>query len=348
MRTKRPALLVSALFAALTAALLLPAEAAAAGRPAEPELVATGLQGTSGATIGPDGALYATEALLGQVTRIDPRTGETSVYASGLPARVIGLGGAIDVAFVGRTAYVLVTVVGADVGGDQVSGVYRVDGPAAFTVVADLGAFSVANPPDYPVDLPQGLQFALEPYRGGFLVTDGHHNRVLRVARDGEVSAVLTLGNVVPTGLAVSGRTVVYAEAGPVPHLPATGRVMAFEPRSPQPRELASGYSLLVDVEFGRCGTLYALSQGDSPGEVPAGSPALPDSGELLRVNADGMLTVVADGLDLPTSVDFARDTAYVTTTTGDVYRITDVSGGRGGHYGTGGGCRDHRDHRGN
>ena len=30
--------------------------------------------------------------------------------------------------------------------------------------------------------VPTGVQYALEPYRGGFLVTDGHHNRVLRVA----------------------------------------------------------------------------------------------------------------------------------------------------------------------
>ena len=346
MRTKRPALFVSALVTALAAALLMPADAAAAGAgghphsPPEAELLVSGLQGTSGATVGPDGALYVTEALLGQVTRVDPRTGETSVFVSGLPTRVIGLGGAIDVAFLGRTAYVLVSVVGADVGGDQASGLYRVDGPDSFLLHADLGAFSVLNPPGFPVDLPQGLQFALEPYRGGFLVTDGHHNRVIRIARDSGMTTLLQLGNVVPTGLAAAGRTVYYAEAGPVPHLPATGRVMAFEPRDPVAREVASGYSLLVDVEFGRCGVLYALSQGDSPGDVPAGSPALPDSGELLRVNSDGTLSVVVDGLNLPTSLDFSRDTAFVTTATGEVYRISDVSGGRGGHYGTGGGCR--------
>jgi sugar lactone lactonase YvrE len=337
MRTKRPALFVSTLVAALAAALLLPADAAAAGgqhSPPEAELLVSGLQGTSGATIGPDGALYLTEADIGQVTRVDRRTGETSVFASGLPAKVIGLGGAIDVAFVGGTAYVLVTVVGADVGGDQVNGIYRVDGPDSFTVVADLGAFSLANPPDYPVDVAQGLQFAFEPYGGGFLVTDGHHNRILRVDRDGEVSALVTLGNVVPTGLAASGRTIVYAEAGPVPHLPETGRVMAFDARSPEPRALASGFSLLVDVEFSRCGDLYALSQGDSPGEVPAGSPALPDSGELLRVGDDGALRVVVDGLDLPTSLDFARDT----TTGGEVYRVSDAVGGCRGHGGWDGG----------
>jgi len=31
----------------------------------------------------------------------------------------------------------------------------------------------------------------LEKFRGGFLVTDGHHDRVLRVTRDGDVSLLM-------------------------------------------------------------------------------------------------------------------------------------------------------------
>ena len=91
----------------------------------------------------------------------------------------------MDVAFIGKTAYVLVTLVGPDVGGDDVVGIYRVDGPDSFTVIADIGAFALANPPSTPFDVPTGLQFALDIYRGGFLVTDGHHNRVLQVTLDG-------------------------------------------------------------------------------------------------------------------------------------------------------------------
>jgi len=45
----------------------------------------------------------------------------------------------MDVAFVDGTAYALV---GSFVGGDDVVGIYRVDGPTSFTVVADLGAWS--------------------------------------------------------------------------------------------------------------------------------------------------------------------------------------------------------------
>ena len=168
----------------------------------------------------------------------------------------------MDVAFIGRTAYVLVTLVSPDVGGSSIDGIYRVDGPHSFTVVADIGTFSLNNPPEPDFFIPTGLQYALQSYRGGFLVTDGHHNRVLRVARDGEVTERIAFGNVVPTGLDVSGNTVYVAQAGPVPHEPANGKVVSFQSKSSTAREVASGAPLLVDVEFGRGRDLFALSQG--------------------------------------------------------------------------------------
>ena len=45
-------------------------------------LLADGLQGSVGATIGPDGALYVTEGVLGQITRIDTSTGIATMAAS--------------------------------------------------------------------------------------------------------------------------------------------------------------------------------------------------------------------------------------------------------------------------
>jgi hypothetical protein len=293
------------------------------------EMLASGLQSTSGGTIGPDGALYLTEATIGEVTRVDPDTGETSTYARGLPPAVIGLGGAIDVAFIGDTAYVLVTVVGPDVGGDQIDGIYRVDDEDSFTVIADIGEFSRTHPPATQFDLDRGLQFALQRTSGGFLVSDGHHNRVLKVTLTGEVTEARAFGNIVPTGLESFGNFVLMAEAGPVPHLPETGKITAFHLDHPAEVTVASGASLLVDVEFGSC-ALYALSQGDSPGDVVPGSPALPNSGELLRVNLDGTFSVVAEGLNLPTSVDFIGGAALVITQS-EVWKVTGL-GNKGWH----------------
>lgn len=317
---------------ALGCALILGAVPGAAAKPPAGDPTATllvaGLASGAGSAIGPGGALYVAENATGRIVRIDPRTGAVTTFASGLPARLpgFGFGGPVDVAFVGSTAYVLVTLVGPDVGGGDVVGLYRVDGPNQFTVVADIGTFSADNPPSSAYFVPSGVQYALEPYRDGFLVADGHHNRVLEVARDGAISEMIAFGNTVPTGLAVAGNTIYLAEAGPVPHDPADGKVVAFDPQSSAATTVAAGAPLIVDVEFGRGRQLYALSQGDYSGD-PEGAPASPDTGSLVQVNGNGGLTVIYDGLDRPTSLEFIGNTAYVVTLDGEVWRIDNVSG---------------------
>ena len=248
-----------------------------------------------------------------------------------LPPEALRIGGAVDVAFIGTTAYALVTLVTSELGGTGVNGIYRLNGDGSYTIVADLGAFSAANlPPVY--DLTTGLQFALQPIAGGFLVSDGHHNRVLRVTLAGDVGTTTQLiqfGNVVPTGLAVSHGTVFVSEVGPVPYLPAGGKVVSFGLADPAPSavDVASGFSAIVDVEFGPDGVLYALSQGDSPsGVVNPADPAAPNSGKLLRVNDDGTFSVLVDELNLPSSLDFVGDTAFVVTLDGEVWKIKNVS----------------------
>src|SRR3984893_14417612 len=280
----------SSLLIALIAMITPSAECAPppSGRP-NAALLATGLEGSIGSTIGPDGALYVTEGAAGRISRVDPQTGEITTFASGLPKTIatVGLGGPIDVAFIGKTAYVLVTLVSPDVGGSDVDGIYRVDSPDSFTIVADIGTFNVNNPPTipFPFFVTTGVLYALQPYRGGFLVTDGHLNRVLRVTLDGAVKVLIAFDDIVPTGLAVSGNTIYMAEAGPVPHQPQAGKVVSFGPKSTSATEVASGASLLVDVEFGRGRQLYALSQGPGGPGAPPGSPAQPNSGSLVKVN---------------------------------------------------------------
>jgi hypothetical protein len=57
----------------------------------------------------------------------------------------------------------------------------------------------------------------------------------------------------------------------------------------------------------------------------PEGSPALPNTGQLLRANRHGTFSVVADHLNQPTSLELIRDTAYVVTLGGEVWKITSV-----------------------
>jgi sugar lactone lactonase YvrE len=317
---------VKALVAAVAiAALALPAAADARGVRELTRFAAPGCTGGcgSGSTIGPDKALYVTDGPSGRVLRVDPRTGATTTFAGGLPATIpdVGVGGAIDVAFVGDTAYVLVTLVGPAFGQpDVVNGLYRVWKGGKATVVADLGAWSIAHPPATDFFVPSGVQYALQEFRGGLLVTDGHHNRVLRVSRHGAIRQLAAFGNVVPTGLDVRGHSILMGQAGPIPHSPQTGRVI----RLPS-RPVASGASLIVDVEFGRHGELHALSQGVwdlPPTPENEGKPASPNTGTLLRVRRDGSFATIVDGLDRPTSLEFIGDTAFVVTLTGTVLRI--------------------------
>ncbi len=74
----------------------------------------------------------------------------------------------MDVAFVRHTAYALVTLVGPDVGGSSVVGLYRIDGRDHVTVVADLGAWSIDHPPRLPFFIPTGSS---TPFSRGMAVS---------------------------------------------------------------------------------------------------------------------------------------------------------------------------------
>ena len=145
------------------------------------------------------------------------------------------------------------------------------------------------------------------------------------MTRGGEITEIRTFGNIVPTGLAVSGNTVYMAQAGPIPHLPENGKVLSFSPHSSTVKTVASGARLVVDVELGRGQTLFALSQGVWDG-VQEGSPALPNTGSLVKVNGDGTFSVITTGIDRPTSLEFIGNTAYIVTLTGEIWTIEDVT----------------------
>ena len=328
-RLERTLLLVS-----FAAAGLLPAGTAGARPPSRvvgtPSVLASGLQGAVGSTVGPDGALYLAEGLTGTIARVDPATGAKTTFATGLPTRLglgLDIGGVVDVAFVGHTAYSLVTLVSSDVGGTAQDGVYRLDGPGQWSLVADIGAFASSHvPTEFPVAIETGLQYAMQPFRGGFLVTDGHHNRVYQVSLDGSVRQLIQFGDVVPTGLDVLGNTIHLASAGQIVNGEEIGAVLAFRSKSSTATEVASGLPLIVDVERGRGATLFAISQGTLPPDGSPATPAEPNTGSLVRVG-NGSLTELVGALDRPTSLEIIGTTAYVVTLTGDVMKIDDIAG---------------------
>ncbi len=303
------------------------------GAPGPAQLLVTGLEELQGSTVGPDKALYVTAPLAGTIWRVNPKTGDVTLFTTGLPKRIPGLyyigSGVVDVAFRGGTAYALVTGVAPDLDGHDIVGIYRVDGPNSYTIMADIGAWSIAHPPVPAFFVPTGFQFAIQSYRDGFLVTDAHHNRILYVTLDGGITEVIAFDDVVPTGLAERDNTIYVTEAGPIPHLPENAKLMSLSLKSPTATEVASAaglnVGLFVDVEFGPGNILFTLAQGiwDGPFE---GTPALPNTGALLKLKPNGTFSVIKDGLNQPTSMEFIGNTAYIVSLAGEVWKIDNVS----------------------
>lgn len=315
----------------LVAILLLSSQSAFAGGKPKKEITITPIaSGLSvfllGSTVGPDGALYIPDGNEGTIWRVEPDTGAVSLFASGLPKAVWrgDQGGPNDVAFVGNTAYAMVTLVASDIGGSDIVGIYRIDGPSSFTIIADIGQWSTDHPPASPFFVPTGAQISMQTYKGGLLVVDGHHNRLLRVSLDGQISELAAFPDIVPTGIDTWGNKIYLAQAGPIPHDASMGKVLALKPKSYTPTEVASGLRLLIDVEFGPGRSLYALSHGEWNGQFE-GSPAFPNTGALARVNADGTFTILVDHLNQPTSLEFIGNTAYVALLNGSILRIENL-----------------------
>ncbi len=319
---------------------------ASAAPPREPtKILLTQFDGIAfGSTVGPDGMLYVTDPQNGQILRVNPATGSYTVFAWGLPKTPPGWGdgGTFDVTFVGNTAYALVSEVSSDTSVADpsldlhgVDGIYRIDSPHCFTIIADIGTWSIANPPPptISVAVPSGVQYAFLPYRDGFVVSDAHHNRVLYVTLDGQIAQLLQFGDVVPTGLARWGTDFYMSQSGPLvqgPPRAEIGQVVAFDSKTLNPVEVVGGIPLPIDVEFGPGRTLYVLSQGTHAINDWEGSPADPDTGALLRVNPDHTTTTVVDHINLPTSVKFIGNTAFIVCYTGKIWRIENLLPARG------------------
>jgi sugar lactone lactonase YvrE len=87
------------------------------------------------------------------------------------------------------------------------------------------------------------------------------------------------------------------------PHIPENGKVLALDPDAATTTEVAWGMRLPDDIEYGCCGVLYVLSQGEFEEGNPDGAPAMPNTGSLVAVNGDGTVSVLMEELNLLTSL---------------------------------------------
>lgn len=324
--------------------------------PSSGTVIASGLSST-GAAIGPDGALYVgvggsaetgdeeitvpadlaerfgiETVLFGDnstVMRVDPDDGAVTTYADGLPSASDSVGGEpfispTDVAWLGGELYVLISGGAPQVGGaaaDWPNGIYTPDGEG-WDLVADINQFNDDNPVDFSDAGPGGNPFALDVRGNEFIVSDGNYNRILRATTTGDISILASFDNVVPTGLATRSSGPVYNTwFSAFPHAPEDSHLVRVGYPGGAVTQVAGGYAQLIDVEFGADAT-YVLQFGDQSLDEEAPPPP----GRLLRLGSDGSLTPVVTGLMLATSVNFSGDTAFVTSLTGDVTMIEGVS----------------------
>lgn len=302
-------------------------------------LNATALGGYgTGSAVGPDHALYVPNAIEGTLVRVDPATGAATVVGTGLPERVIPIGGAMDVAFAHGRAFALVSIAGADVGvPDAKMGLYRLDDDGKFDLFADIGTWAAANPPADPDSfIPQGVQYSVDAGRDGFVVSDAHHGRLIAVDRHGAVSSFheFPTTDSVPTGLTVARGRAYVATAGPIPHLPSTSRILELR-EGREPSLVAAwgpGYAghsgLIVGVAPGPGNRLFGLLQGfwDLPDDPSnEGFPAAPDTGEIVEVDAGGAFRTIVAGLNQPTSFEIINYAAFVVTLDGTILRVDSV-----------------------
>ncbi len=255
---------------------------AAQGRAPEPvKVVAEGLNGPFEVSADRRGGLLVTEAFIGQVTRVNPRTGATTPVVTDVP----GASGAIRFG-----KFVAIVTGEADpaapppVPGSSVL-LARPGGTAH--QFADLMANELKKNPDGQIQFDENgvpLDALSNPFnivrdrtgKGKFLVADGGGNVVLRVGRHGKVSTlfvprVVRTGECaerpnntvdgfgcdpVPTGLAYGprGRLYVSTLGG---EAPGAGRVYVLNPRNGKVLKVYRGLTSPTGVAVSPRGTVF-------------------------------------------------------------------------------------------
>jgi DNA-binding beta-propeller fold protein YncE len=332
-----------ALAAVLAAAVLTPT-AGAWSDPGGVKTIADGLSEPRG--IDSDGGkLLVAESNSGEITKI--RHGSTSLFAT-VPEQ-----GPSDVAWArhGKSAYVVMS--GGPPGGLYAS-LLKVNRKGDVEVVADIAAYQQTDPdPDDQDDFPEesnpnGLAVLKH---GKVLVTDAANNDLLLIDRHGNITTVArflreevpwpdgldfgpppgtpTPAESVPTAVAVGPDGAWYvSELKGFPFAPGTSRIWRIKPGSEgvtcdpenpyqgKCRTVATGFTSVIDLTFGRHGTLYVLEiakEGLLAVEFFGADPI----GALWAVKRHSKKELAEGQLEAPGGVTVGRhDSLYVTTGT--------------------------------
>ncbi len=263
----------------------------------EPEIVARDLGVPDSVKFHPDGYIVSTQVGSGQVLKIDPRTGEKSVLAQLDP-------GLDNVTFVGKRIFVS-HITGSvreiladghvkqlvDKGFEWPMGIAV--NPAGTVYAAD-GMFSYTIQPDGTFAQAGTLFDGMYPGFMRGVAASGDNEWVVTTANGtvarwtpGQPAETLAHGFEIAMGVALSGKAIVFADAG-------TGRVLSLEDGAVT--ELAASLDRPYGVAVSDAGTVY-VSQ--------------PDLGRVAKVSG-GKAETVLDGLGWPEGIAIRGDKLFV------------------------------------
>jgi hypothetical protein len=299
---------------------------------------ATGFNNPRGLKFGPDGVLYVAEGGTGgststegqctQVPNIGPYTGSPTggriskvvegarvtvndQFPSSQTAPESGslVSGVADVAFIGDTLYALTAGAGCSHGVPNTdNGIFRVNGSAAPTLVADLSAFGKAhptaniNPGDFE---PDGTWYSMVAVGGSLYAVEPNHGELDRITTGGAISRVADIsasqGHIVPTAVAHHG--VFYVgNLNTFPIVPGSSKILQISPAGAV-HTVATGLNTVLGVAFDSRARMYVL-------ENTVGAPGPSNNlGDIVRMSG-GSRKVIVSGLDLPTGMTFGPDGA--------------------------------------
>ena len=301
---------------------------------------ATGFNAPRGLKFGPDHYLYVAEGGTGgdnqttaqqceqvpapigpysggmtaSISKVSP-DGTRTVVVDGLPsdqtsAATGGLvSGVADVALVGNHLYGLLAAGGCSHGVPDVpNGIIKVNKDGTWSMLANLSQFQMNHPVinSEPDDFePDGTWYSMVFKGGAFYAIEPNHGELDKVTLKGKISRVVDIsasqGHIVPTSIFAFHNNFYVGNLTTFPIVQGAAVIMKIQ-KSGQIKVVAHGLTNIEGVLLDKHRRIYVLES-----TVGHDNPT-PDSGEIVRVDANGNVETIATGLSLPTAMTWGPD----------------------------------------